>query len=178
MHVAVECLRSNLRSTHVGKRPLHEFTKQHGCVASRAQCESESNTGAFRVPTVPFTWPRFPTLAQRAAFSDGHGINGEFFEFGHECSTRTFGGQAGHGLNVPRDVSQPLAVDGGLFELPGMAVTGGNLTARERSGGGESAKVAVSSNAVERALLDDNARIDVQLAFLVDAADDIANDRS
>ena len=178
MHVAVECLRSNLRSTHVGERPLHEFTKQHGCVASRAQGESESNTGALRMPTVPLTGSRFPTLAQRAAFSDGHGINGEFFEFGHESSTRAFGGQAGHGLNVPRDASQPLAVDGGLFELPGMAVAGGNLTARERSSGGESAKVAVSSDAVERALLNDDARIHVQLAFLVDTADDVADDRS
>ena len=52
------------------------------------------------------------------------------------------------------------------------------LTARERSSGGESAKVAVLSDAVERALLDDDARIHVQLAFLVDAADDVADDRS
>ena len=86
--------------SHVGERSLHELTKQHRSVAPRTQRESESDTGSFGVPSVVLAGPFLPALAQRASFSNGHGIDGEFLEVSHKTAARSLAGQAGDGFHV------------------------------------------------------------------------------
>ncbi len=59
-----------------------------------------------------------------------------------------------------------------------MVLAGGDLAARQRAGRRKTAEVAVSSDAVEGALLHHDTRIDVELTLLVDATHDVANHRA
>ena len=76
------------------------------------------------MPSVVLAGPFLPALAQRASFSNGHGIDGEFLEVSHKTAARSLARQAGDGFHVPRDVGQTFAVDRRLLKLTGMVLAG------------------------------------------------------